>query len=143
MAGDPFRDAFRAAVQEVLDTNPSITFVLKDTLNKTQVPDASAGYFDLEFPGGVEEQASFGSPGANLFKEFGQVTLRAVTPLGQGTTDAENFSEIMRAEFRNARIPLGSQFIRVTAVMPMGGGFTEGGLWAEATAIGYQLDRIG
>lgn len=143
MAGDPFRDAFRAEFQSILNSNPSITWTLRDTLNTRTIPDASVGFFELEFPGGSEEQTSFGVPGSNIFTEYGQVTLRAVTPRGQGTSKAEAFMEIVRPQFRGRRFPLGSQMIRVDAVQPMGGGFTEGGEWAEALAIGYTLQRIG
>ena len=146
MAGDTLRDAFRAKLDAILAANGSITWTQKDTLNTGLRPDASTGYFELEFPGGGEAQFTFGAPGSNFHREQGQVTLRAVTPLNAGTTErnkAEAYIETIRAAFRMARFSAGSRTVRITATGAMGGGQDEAGMWAESIALSYEVYNTG
>jgi hypothetical protein len=84
------RNAFRAELDSIISTvAPPIAWVRKDTLNTSEQPDASTGYVDLEFPGGGEEQYTFGAPAANLHREEGQVTVRVVTPLRGGQVERD------------------------------------------------------
>ncbi len=146
MAGDTFRDAIRGALNDILTANPSITWPHKDTLNTGVKPDASTGYFELEFFGGDESQYTFGAPGANDWQEIGQVTVRAVVRQNAGTTErnkAESFMEIIRAAFRGRRITLGSRAIRIKSTAAMGSGQDEGGMWVESIALGYERFNTG
>lgn len=146
MAGDTFRDAIRGALDAILLANPSITWPHKDTLNTGVKPDASSGYFELEFPGGDEDQFTFGAPGSNDWREFGQITVRAVVRQNAGKTErdkAESYIEIIRQAFRGRRIPLGSRAIRILTTGAMGGGRDEAGMWVESIALGYQRFNVG
>jgi hypothetical protein len=146
MAGDTLRDAFRAKLDAILQANPSITWARIDTLNTGIRPDASTGYFELEFPGGGEQQYTFGAPGANLHREQGQVTLRAVVHRNAGKTErdnAESYIETIRDAFRMARFAAGSRTVRITATGAMGGGQDEAGMWAESIALFYQVFNTG
>jgi hypothetical protein len=153
MAGDTLRDAFRAELA-IVRTAASIPWPIKDTLNTAEQPSpptagaaaSAAGYLELEFLGGSEAQYTFGAPAANLHREQGQVTVHVVTRLRTGTTNrdlAETYAAAIRAAFRMRRFAAGSRSIRITAVAPMGGGFDEGGMWAESVALGYEIYNVG
>lgn len=144
--GDTLRDAFRNRLESVLALNAWIEWPQKDTLNTGLHPDASTGYFELEFPGGSEEQFTTGAPGNNFYREIGQVTLRAVVRQNAGLTErnkAEAYVEAIRTGFRSARFVAGSRTVRITATGAMGGGQDEAGMWAESIAIAYELFNIG
>jgi hypothetical protein len=146
MAGDTLRDAFRAKLDAILAANPSIAWAQIDTLNTGIRPDASTGYFELEFPGGSEQQYTFGAPGANLHREQGQVTLRAVVHRNAGKTErdnAESYIETIRDAFRMARFAAGSRTVRITSTGAMGGGQDEAGMWAESIALSYEVFNTG
>lgn len=144
-SGDPFRDAMRNELDAIiLAASPTITWKQLDTVNTKENPDASTGYIELEFPGGAEDQFTTGAPGNNLFKEDGQITVRVVAPLGRSRNSAELYASQLRAAFRGRRIPLtAGKAIRINAVGAMGGGHTEGGMWAEAIALSYQVFNVG
>lgn len=152
MAGDTFRDAFRAELATVR-TAASILWPIKDTVNTATQPNppaagavaADAGYLELEFMGGGESQYTFGAPGANFHREEGQVTIRVVTKLRAGVTNrdlAETYAAAIRSAFRMRRFAAGSRSIRITSVAPMGGGIEEGGGWVESVALGYELFNV-
>lgn len=153
MAGDTLRDAFRAELATVA-TAASIPWPIKDTVNTATQPNppaagaaaSVAGHIELEFLGGSEAQYTFGAPAANLHREQGQVTVHVVTRLRAGTANrdlAETYAAAIRSAFRMRRFAAGSRSIRITAVAPMGGGFDEGGLWAESVALGYEVFNTG
>lgn len=154
MAGDPLRDAFRAELAVVLAVAPAIPWPVKDVINTADQPappaagvaGSAAGWFEIEFPGGSEEQYTFGAPGSNWHRERGQVTIRAVTRLRAGKTIrdlAEGYLATLRTRFRLRRFSVGSQQVRIIATMPMGNGVDEGGRWVESLALEYQLFNIG
>lgn len=145
MAGDPFRDAIRAELEAVC-TELSISIAVVDTINTDENPDASAPYFELEFPGGSESQYSYGAPGSNLYLEQGQITVRIVVPIGADRDAAEAAASSIRAAFRSlphSRIALGSHQIRITGTGALGNGLTEGGMWAESIALAYEVYNVG
>jgi len=153
MAGDTLRDAFRAELATIR-TGASIAWPIKDTLNTSEQPNppaaavasTSAGYLELEFPGGSEAQYTFGAPSANLHREQGQVTVNVVTRLRTGTTNrdlAETYAAAIRSAFRMRRFAAGSRSIRIVAVAPMGGGHDEAGMWVESVALGYEIYNVG
>jgi hypothetical protein len=144
MAGDLLRDAFRSELATIR-TAASITWVIKDTLNTNVNPDASAGYLELEFPGGAEDQYTFGAPSNNLHREQGQVTVRVVSPRGNlANRDlAETYAAAIRSAFRMRRFAVGSLSARITSTAPMGGGEDEGGMWSESIALGYEIYNVG
>jgi hypothetical protein len=144
MPGDPLRDAFRAELATVR-TAASVTWPIKDTLNTNVNPDASSGYLELEFPGGVEEQYTFGAPSNNLHREIGQVTIRVVAPRGNVTNRnlAETYAAAIRNAFRMRRFAVGTRSVRITSTAPMGGGEDEGGMWSESLALGYEIYNVG
>lgn len=155
MAGDPLRDAFRAELATVIAAgSPAISWTVKDVDNTVEQPAppaagvaaSSAGWFELEFPGAVEGQYTFGSPGNNLHRETGQVTIRAVTRLRAGKTIrdlAEAYLDQIRRGFRMRRFTSGSLAIRVTSTAPLGDGETEGGQWVVSLALAYSVFNRG
>ena len=156
MAGDPFRDAFRAELDTVIGAaSPAVPWVRKDLENTSEQPAPPAagvaasvsGWFEIEFPGGSEDQFTFGAPGNNLHREIGQVTIRAVTRLRAGKTIrdlAETYLGQVRRGFRMRRFTLsGPVEIRITSTAPMGGGETEGGQWVESIALAYSVFNRG
>lgn len=143
MAGDPFRDAFQARLSTHV-TAAGITLPVADLRNTDEDPDAATGYIALEFPGGSEDQFTFGAPGANLHREQGQVTLRVAVPLGASRDIAEAAAAALRALFRQDRFPTSdSRSIKVTATGALGGGLRDGGLWAESIALRYETYNVG
>ena len=155
MAGDPFRDAFRAELATVIAAaSPSIDWTVKDLLNTGEQPAppaasaaaSAAGWFEIEFPGGSESQFTFGAPGNNLHREQGQVTIRAVTRLRAGKTVrdlAETYMAQVRTGFRMRRFTVGDLEIRVTSTGAMGGGEDEAGQWSESLALAYSVYNRG
>ncbi|WP_295135708.1 hypothetical protein [uncultured Reyranella sp.] len=155
MAGDPLRDAFRTELDTVIAAaSPAILWARKDLLNTTDQPApppagasaAASGWFEIEFPGGTEQQVTFGAPGANLHREQGQVTIRAVTRLRAGKTIrdlAETYMAQVRTGFRMRRFTAGGLDIQVTSTGAMGGGEDEAGQWAESLALAYSVYNRG
>lgn len=155
MAGDPLRDAFRTELDTVIAAaSPSIAWTRKDLDNTSEQPappaagvaSSAAGWFEIEFPGAAEGQYTFGSPGNNLHRETGQVTIRAVTRLRAGQTVrdlAETYLDRIRRGFRMRRFTSGSLAIRVTSTAPMGDGETEGGQWVVSLALAYSVFNRG
>lgn len=147
MAGDTFRDAFRAELDSVIAAaSPAITWSRRDGLNTKDAPSASTGYFELEFLGGDEVQYTFGAPGSNWHQESGSVAVHAVAPLAKGKTTrdlAETYLAQIRTAFRARRFMAGSVQVRITGTAPMGGGAIEGGMWAETIALTYEAFNVG
>ena len=142
MAGDALRDAFRIELQSII-TSAGLSWPFVDTQNTTALPDASTGFISLEFPGGAERQFTFGSPGSNLHREEGQVTVRVSAPLGRSRDLAETAAAAIRTAFRMRRFAAGNGTVRITSTAPMGGGHDEAGLWVEAVALGYETYNVG
>lgn len=159
MAGDTQRDAFRTELAAVIaEASPSIAWSVKDTLNTDEMPAPAAanaaaadqGYFEIEFIGGSEAQYTTGAPGANLHREHGQVTIRAVSRLRAGKTVrdlAETYLRQIRTGFRARRFAAGAGpgagIIRITGTAPMGGGENEAGLWVESLGLTYETYNVG
>lgn len=147
MAGDTFRDAFRAELDAVIAAaSPSIGWSRRDGLNTSDQPDAASGYFEIEFLGGDESQYSFGAPGANWHLEAGQVAIHALVPMARGKTmrdTAERYLEQLRTAFRSRRFLAGSIQIRIVGTAPMGGGQIEGGMWSETIVVAYEMFNVG
>ena len=147
MAGDTLRDAFRSELDAVIAAaSPAITWVRKETLNTEENPDASTGFFEIEFGDGFEEQYTFGAPGSNLHRELAPVFIHAITPLGRSETTrdlAETYLGQIRTAFRARRFASGSRTIAIKGTGPMGGGEIEGGMWAETIALQYEIYNVG
>ena len=147
MAGDTLRDAFRAELDAVIAAAaPAITWVRKETLNTEENPDASTGYFEIEFGAGDEAQYTFGAPGVNLHRELAPVFIHALTPLARNETTrdlAETYLGQLRTAFRMRRFAAGARQVRITSTAPMGGGEIEGGMWAETIALQYEIYNVG
>lgn len=144
--GDTLRDDFRNELDTILAAHGSITWVQVDTLNAGTHPDAASGYFDFEFPGGSEEQFSFGAPGSNFWREGGQVTLRVIVRRNAGATErnkAESYARTLRDAFRGRRFGSGSLKIEILTTGSMGGGHDEAGMWVESVALGYRIFNVG
>jgi hypothetical protein len=143
MAADPIRDAFRAKLQAIL-TAGSITWAIEDTGNTADNPDAAQNYFELEFMGSTEAQASFGSPGNNFFYEEGQVSVHVIIPLGRKRDEAERYALIVQRGFRGVTFATAdSRNVRITTTGSLGGGQTMGGMWAETIALSYLVTNTG
>jgi hypothetical protein len=145
--GDPFRNAMRDRLGVIL-TELAIPWPLVDMDNAGNNPDVSASFVCLDFPGGSpEEQYTFGAPGANYWKETGQVSVYLKTRMGAGTTTqrvAEGYAAAIRRKFRANRIGMdGGYSIVITATAAMGGGHDEGGLWVESIGLEYRLFTSG
>lgn len=155
MAGDVLRDAFRSELAAVVAAaSPSIAWPVKDVVNTSEMPAPAAanaaasdqGYFVIEFMGGSEAQYTTGAPGANLHREDGQVTVRAVSRLRAGKTVrdlAETYLRQIRTSFRARRFAAGDRSVRITGTAPMGGGEDEGGMWVESLALAYETYNVG
>lgn len=147
MAGDTLRDAFRSELDAVIAAaSPSITWTRRDSLNTATAPDASTGYFEIEFGVGDEVQYTFGAPGANLHREQASVFIHAIAPLAASKTTrdlAETYLGQLRNAFRMRRFSVGSNTVRITATAPMGGGEIDGGMWAETLALSYEIYNVG
>jgi len=123
-----------------------IGWPIVDLHNAGENPDVSQGFVALDFPGGSEDQYTFGAPGLNFWREQGQVTLYVKTRLGAGMTVrnlAESYAGALRSRFRNDRFVAGNGTVRIVSTAPMGGGHDEAGLWVEAVALGYETFNIG
>ena len=153
MAGDTLRDAFRTRLA-THRTTAAIPWPIRDVINTAEQPhppaadaaSAAAGHLEIDFPGASEAQYTFGAPGANLHREQGQVTIRAVTRLRAGTTVrdlAETYTAALRSLFRMDRFAAGSLTVRITSTAPMGGGIDEAGMWVESLALGYEIYNVG
>lgn len=144
MAGDPFKDAFRARLA-THRTSAGIAAVVKDVDNTTENPDASASTLELEFPGGPpERQYSFGAPGVNWHDEVGQVTLRVTTPLGDGRDLAEVAAGELRKKFRMDRFTTSEgRTIKIFGTSPLSDGHDEGGTWVVSVFLAYQIYNVG
>lgn len=117
-----------------------------DLRNAGENPDVSLGFVALDFPGGSEDQYTFGAPGLNFWREQGQVTLYVKTRLGAGMTMrnlAESYAGVLRARFCNDRFVVGNGTVRIVSTAPIGGGHDEVGLWGEAVALGYETYNVG
>ncbi len=147
MAGDTIRDAFRAELDAVIAAaSPAITWSRRDGLNTDDQPDATTGYFELEFMGGDETPYTFGAPGSNFHRENGSVAIHAMAPAARSKTKrdlAEKYLEQIRTAFRARRFTAGSVQVRITGTAPMGGGQVEGGMWSESLVLTYETFNIG
>lgn len=145
VVGDPLRMAFRDRLM-VWVVDLGIGWPIRDLYNTGDNPDVSEGFVALGFPGGSEDQYTFGAPGLNFWREHGQVTLNVKTRLGAGMVVrnlAESYASGLRARFRNDRFAAGNGTVRIVSTAPMGGGQDEAGLWVEAVALGYETFNIG
>jgi hypothetical protein len=145
VVGDPLRMAFRERLVVWL-ADLGIGWPIRDLHNTGDNPDVSQGFVVLDFPGGSEDQYTFGAPGLNFWREQGQVTLYVKTRLGAGMTMrnlAESYAGALRSRFRNDRFAAGNGTIRIASTAPMGGGHDEAGLWVEAVALGYETYNVG
>lgn len=143
MAGDTVRAAFRTRLA-THRAAAGVAWVIKDTDNTSENPDASAPYLELEFPGGpATSQYTVGNPGNNLHEEFGQVTLRLVTPLGTDRDTAEEYAELLRLKFLADRIPYAvNRAVKILGVSPISDGHTEGGMYAYAIMLSYRVYQV-
>lgn len=143
--GDPLRLAFRERLVVWL-ADLGISWPIADLRNAGENPDVSLGFVALDFPGGSEDQYTFGAPGLNFWREQGQVTLYVKTRLGAGMTMrnlAESYAGVLRARFCNDRFVVGNGTVRIVSTAPIGGGHDEVGLWGEAVALGYETYNVG
>lgn len=144
--GDVVRDLFRNKLDAIIRAN-SIQWRQVDGINVPGQPDAQNPYFVLEFLGGSEDQYSFGSPGNNFFLEIGQVNVRVVTPKHRSVEMrrlAEAYAAIIRNSFRSVSMQITEGHdVRVERTMPLGDGFTEGGMWTETIGLEYRVYNTG
>jgi hypothetical protein len=146
MTGDPLRDAFRTELQAVL-AGLSITspvWPLVDTINTKDAPDGNASFLTLRFGAGAEQPYTFGAPGANLWRETGDVFVDILPKLGIGHDVAEQYGRAIRDAFRNRRFDMttGPQ-IRILAVGPSVGGPVDGAWWVETVGLSYRVLNVG
>jgi hypothetical protein len=148
MAGDTFRDAFRAELAAVCN-DKAVYWPIRDMVNASTSADLDAGdtgWIALEFLGGSEEQFTTGAPGANLFQENGQVTVRVYAPKAGDVTirdQAEVYAEAIRVGFRARKFACGDRTVRIDSTAPMGSGEDDAGMWAEAIGLGYEIFNVG
>lgn len=138
MAGDPVRDAFRAQLALV----PGI-WTIQRTENPNQQPGIGSRYVTLEWIDSVEEQASWGTPGANLWRVRGWVDIRLVSQRGQGSDAAEAMALAIRNYFRARRFATSEgRDVRIVEISPPGGG-EDRGAWIEALLVQYETFNLG
>lgn len=147
MAGDSFRDAWRAELDAVIAAaSPSISWTRNDGLNTGTELDASTGYFEIGFTPGGETPYTFGAPGQNFHLQRGTVLIHVLCPLARSTSmrdQAERYIEQVRTAFRARRFDAGSVSVKVTGTTPAAGGETEGGMWVETISLSYELFNVG
>lgn len=158
MAGDPLRDAFRARVATIVGGGAtwdgaaaaSGTYAgwnLVDTLNTTSKIGVKDKAITLRFNPAWEEQATTGAPGANLWREGGDVMIDFYVGLGTGHDAVELVARAMRDALR--ALAMGGfamttgQIVRPTGVTPMGGDGADGGYWVETVAVSYKVFNTG
>ncbi|KRE02595.1 hypothetical protein ASE61_15065 [Bosea sp. Root670] len=72
--------------------------------NESFTPPADGSAFiAVQFPIASEEQASFGAPESNVFREEGAVRFVICSPRGEGVDPAAALADQLRDLFRNAR----------------------------------------
>lgn len=149
MPGDPFRDAWRTRYQYHRQAR-GIAWPIKDLDVTKLAPDASQGFSDIEFSGGVPETlGSWGSPGSNDWDEFGQVSIGVFCPLGNADLrdQADAIVALYRTAFRNDRFwdrdGNGHLRIRVTGTAPLTTGVAVGGLRVVSALLAYRIVNRG
>lgn len=149
MAGDPFRDAWRARLEHHRLAR-GIAWLIRDLDSTTLAPDAAQGFADIEFSGGAAETlAAWGSPGDNDWDEFGQVSIDVYCPLGSAALrdQADAIAALYRTAFRNDRFwdrdGNGHLRIRVTGTAPLTAGIAAGGLRVVSALLAYRLTNRG
>lgn len=105
---------------------------------QAQTPGGTDPWLVVQYPMAREEQASIGSPGANLFREEGAIRLVLMVPAGSGVEEWTGWLDELRALFRAAR------FGGVRTYAPSPAVFDDrnrdGGWCALSTAIPYDAD---
>lgn len=104
-------------------------------------PADGSAILDLEFPVGEEEQASIGSPGADLWRETGAARLVLWLPAGCGTTDWDDRLDDLRRAFRGK--VLGD--VRMgAATPPIPFGPDDSGAYSLFSfSVAYEFDLVG
>lgn len=68
-----------------------------------EAPPKASPFVAVQFPVATEEQASFGAPGSNVFREEGAIRFVVVVRAGSGTEKLGSIALALRILFRNAR----------------------------------------
>lgn len=92
----------------------------------------------VQFPVANEEQASFGAPGANVFREEGAIRFVITVEWGEGHERAGSLASSLRNLFRNARFDGVRCYAPTTPVFNERS--EEGGQYAVSLAVPYDFD---
>lgn len=68
-----------------------------------ETPADGSAFVAVQFPVAIEDQTTFGAPGANVFREEGAIRFVISARRGTGTAHTGAIAEQLRALFRNAR----------------------------------------
>lgn len=118
---------------------PDIPTVLPNARTGAAPSDASA-FLTLEYPVANEEQISIGSPGSNVFREFGAFRMFLSVPIGYGLNPWAGYLDALRAAFR------GQSFggVKTLASSPMATNdkSDDGNYFIVSTAVAYYFDIL-
>jgi len=104
-------------------------------------PKSGEAILDLEFPVGDEEQASIGSPGADIWRETGAARFVLWVPAGTGLGDWSARLDDLRRAFRGK--VLGEVRMRA-ATPPIPFGPDDSGAFSLFSfSVAYELDLVG
>jgi len=129
--------AVRTAIRDRLAANFT-SAPIHDSLNANVDP-AFGPWVTVEFLAGLEDIASVGDPGRNLYRESGTVQVHVLVPSGTGDTLAVQYADQIRAVFR------GQTFdgVQVVGVDPPQTTDAEDGNWFTATvAFDYEYEFV-
>lgn len=143
MAGDPLHDAFLAHLGTELDEcGLALPWSVIDTRNTTARPDASRPYVDFEILPASADQFTTGSPGDNLHRETGQITISFKIPVGDTTNQnaAGSYANLLLRRFLypGTRFDCDDRTVRLFSPLRMGFGEDDGGMWIETMAVSYE-----
>jgi hypothetical protein len=143
MAGDPLEDAFRTELAAVLSA-ASIPWPLKDTDNQSgPQPKAGENWVDIEFSGGDEKPAYWGSPGSNLWREVGTVSIGVFSVRNSGHDLLGTYGLAIRNAFRDRRFAMTTgQSVKIQTVSPLQSGVVNA-WWVRSFDLAYRVFNIG
>lgn len=126
-----------AAVDAYLSVNFSTCPVYELGKELEPPPDLSA-FVQVQYPLGLEEQMSIGSPGSNRFREEGVIRFVIHTPQSQGVAASATLADELRTLMRNKRF----DGVRTFEAPPitLDDGSDHAGYLQSSFAVAYEFD---
>lgn len=91
------------AIEDRLKANYTVApiFAPNEVAEPYRVDGRPAKHIVLEFPGGVGDQITIGTPGINVFRETGAFMIHVMVPAGEGAAAARAEAATISAIFRD------------------------------------------